>query len=557
MAALGSQTIASSYEQLLHVDRDGGGNGTTHVALKDGDNGTTFPITLATDAVMITSTNRLEFGDDGTYIHQSADGVLDLVSDTEIEINATTIDINGAVDISGDTNLGGGLVITNTNAGAGSNHTVSLIRNSASPADDDYLGMIEFKGEDSASASESYADITAQIIDEANSSEDCSLRFRTMKAGTLTETMRLTSGNVGIGDDAPDCKLKIQELTHGSNIEFKMRAENADSGTGRTWTFTGDPDARTLSIGEGAQLIMDTANGHLGIGVTPEATNSLASALQIGGNAYLISTKNQAASGEMDFGHNFYWAADGNQKYISTDEATQYRQGGGVHVFKRTDSGSADATITWTEGMRIDSTGVKAGAAFLSANGSTSAPSFAFTNETNLGFYRPNPGQIGVTIGGNYKMLIGGNETQIINTLQLTNQPAFLAHPASTQSDIAKDTAVTVVLGTEVFDQNSNFASNAFTAPKTGKYQLQAQIRLNSIDTGATYYEVRIVTSNRTYAQIYQMDKLSADAYWTLKCVVLADMDASDTASVAIYQSGGDVQTDVMAESYFSGFLAC
>ena len=38
MAALGAQSIASSYEQLLHVDRDGGGNSTTHVAIKDGDN---------------------------------------------------------------------------------------------------------------------------------------------------------------------------------------------------------------------------------------------------------------------------------------------------------------------------------------------------------------------------------------------------------------------------------------------------------------------------------------------------------------------------------------
>ena len=45
---------------------------------------------------------QLQFGDSGTYIHQSADGVLDLVSDTEIEINATTIDINGAVDVSGE-----------------------------------------------------------------------------------------------------------------------------------------------------------------------------------------------------------------------------------------------------------------------------------------------------------------------------------------------------------------------------------------------------------------------------------------------------------------------
>ena len=101
MAALGSQTIASSYEQLLHVDRDGGGNTTTHVSLKDGDNGTTFGFTIATDALMMTSTNRLEFGDTGTYIHQSADGVLDLVSDTEIELTATTIDINGAVAMNG------------------------------------------------------------------------------------------------------------------------------------------------------------------------------------------------------------------------------------------------------------------------------------------------------------------------------------------------------------------------------------------------------------------------------------------------------------------------
>jgi len=109
MAALGSQSIASSYEQLLHVDADGGGNSTTHVSVKDGDNGTTFGFTIASDALMMSSTNRLEFGDTGTYIHQSADGVLDLVSDTEIEINATTIDINGAVEISGNTTFAGNI----------------------------------------------------------------------------------------------------------------------------------------------------------------------------------------------------------------------------------------------------------------------------------------------------------------------------------------------------------------------------------------------------------------------------------------------------------------
>ena len=111
MAALGSQSNASSYEQLLHVDRDGGGNTTTHVSVKDGANGTTFGFTIASDALMMTSTNRLEFGDTGTYIHQSADGVLDLVSDTEIEINATTIDMNGALDLSGNAQLSGTVTV--------------------------------------------------------------------------------------------------------------------------------------------------------------------------------------------------------------------------------------------------------------------------------------------------------------------------------------------------------------------------------------------------------------------------------------------------------------
>ena len=58
---------------------------------------------VADTALLLNSSRQLQFGDSGTYIHQSADGVLDLVSDTEVEINGTTIDINGDLDISGTT----------------------------------------------------------------------------------------------------------------------------------------------------------------------------------------------------------------------------------------------------------------------------------------------------------------------------------------------------------------------------------------------------------------------------------------------------------------------
>lgn len=61
---------------------------------------------VADTGILLNSTRQLQFGDSGTYIHQSADGVLDLVSDTEIEINATTIDMNGAAELSGNLTLG-------------------------------------------------------------------------------------------------------------------------------------------------------------------------------------------------------------------------------------------------------------------------------------------------------------------------------------------------------------------------------------------------------------------------------------------------------------------
>jgi cytoskeletal protein CcmA (bactofilin family) len=67
---------------------------------------------VADTGILLNSTRQLQFGDSGTYIHQSADGVLDLVADTEIEINATTIDINGAADVSGNLAVGGNLTVT-------------------------------------------------------------------------------------------------------------------------------------------------------------------------------------------------------------------------------------------------------------------------------------------------------------------------------------------------------------------------------------------------------------------------------------------------------------
>ena len=138
-------------------------------------------------------------------------------------------------------------------------------------------------------------------------------------------------------------------------------------------------------------------------------------------------------------------------------------------------------------------------------------------------------------------------------------QPAFLVQPASDQSNIALNDDVTIVYGTERFDQNSDFASNTFTAPVTGKYQLNIFVRLNNVDTAPAYYQFKIITSNRTYSGTYDTGGFSADpAYYSFSHSALADMDAGDTAYIAIHQhSAGTAQSDVDPETTFSGYLAC
>ena len=58
------------------------------------------------DDILIASTEKIQFRDTAIYINSSTDGQLDIVADTEIQIAATTIDINGNVDISGTITIG-------------------------------------------------------------------------------------------------------------------------------------------------------------------------------------------------------------------------------------------------------------------------------------------------------------------------------------------------------------------------------------------------------------------------------------------------------------------
>jgi len=75
--------------------------GSDSAVLKFGaDSDTTLTHTDGT-GLTLNSTNKLLFRDSALYINSSTDGQLDIVADTEVQIAATTIDINGAVALNG------------------------------------------------------------------------------------------------------------------------------------------------------------------------------------------------------------------------------------------------------------------------------------------------------------------------------------------------------------------------------------------------------------------------------------------------------------------------
>jgi hypothetical protein len=124
---------------------------------------------------------------------------------------------------------GDDVIIENSEAGALEGPNVVFYRNSASPAADDVLGTLEFRGEDDAGSAQSYAEITSSIVDASSGSEDGRLDFVVTKAGAAANVLRLQESKVGINELAPESPLHI---TDGSTEAVRIECANDDAASG-------------------------------------------------------------------------------------------------------------------------------------------------------------------------------------------------------------------------------------------------------------------------------------------------------------------------------------
>ena len=190
--------------------------------------------------------------------------------------------------------------------------------------------------------------------------------------------------------------------------------------TGTTHYFSGSGLAVTGTFS--ATGLTLNSSGNLGVGVTPSAwsTSNSTRAIQISSVGSIWGNVNSSS-----FNNNWYLASGDVSTYISTAPATRYVQDAtGIHQWFYAASGTAGATMTLSEAMRIDTSGnlgigTSSPSAKLQINGATDTIKTygtyynQLTNDCGTGGFS----QTSYSVVGASKGLIGANATHMyINT---------------------------------------------------------------------------------------------------------------------------------------------
>ena len=311
---------------------------------------------------------------------------------------------------------------------------------------------------------------------------------------------------------------------------------------------------------------VNTFTSNTGIGVTPESSYAGRPTLRIGAGLAIGGYGSGNPSHHWINANAYQAASDATEKYIGADQASQIKQTNGAFTFNVAPNGNADAAISWTNAMTIDNAGkVGIGTASPTAKLHIEAPDntdlmrFTVTGNEMWAFKGASAAGSNDTVSFG---IAGGTQAMAWDESGIVTkpyQPAFLVN-AGSNSALPVLAATKVNFDSEIFDQNSDFntTTQTFTAPVTGKYQFNVQLLWVNWDSGASYYYLQIVTSNRTYYELYSGAERSSDVSYCYGHVhVLADMDAGDTAYVSLYQNQGNSQTTYDGQSIFTGHLAC
>jgi len=228
--------------------------------------------------------------------------------------------------------------LINTNAD-GNPANLRLQKLSGSPADGDYIGMINVSGENSASEEIIFQSIDFISTDVSDGTEDGDIAFRTRGAGTLAEKMRISSnGDVSLNNGGSNTNLRLQNTNSGSGSTDGFLLQHATNAITYVWNYE---NAATVFGTNSTERMRISSAGLVGIGTTsPSAGLTIEAADGSTSGTVLITATSVASAGIACNASGLNFGADT-----------------GGFVFK-TGASAADPTDSGTERLSINSSGV-------------------------------------------------------------------------------------------------------------------------------------------------------------------------------------------------------
>jgi hypothetical protein len=223
---------------------------------------------VGTDTTQTLTNKTLTSPTIGTIVNS---GTLTLPTSTDTLVGRATTDtltnktITNAASISvANTSTDDSLLITTTEDSSTAGPVIALKRNSASPADADYIGQVKFKGENDADQEVTYAKITGKILDASDGSEDGMLEYAFIKAGSQNISGRFRSDQFQLLNGT---SLYVGT---GGNLKFEGDTSNAYE----TTIAITDPTAdRTITLPDDSGTVV-TKDSNTGAITMPVGTTA-------------------------------------------------------------------------------------------------------------------------------------------------------------------------------------------------------------------------------------------------------------------------------------------
>jgi hypothetical protein len=183
------------------------------------DNDTTLTHTDGS-GLTLNSTNKIMFNDASQFIQGSSATVLALGATDEIDLTATAIDVNGTMDVSGALTGTSAtfttadnttqLTLKSTDDDASAGPVFDLVRDSASPADNDVIGRIRFRADNDAGEETTMVYLQTYLFDASDGTEDGGLDLFAQLGGTLRKRISLSTTEAVFNEDSQNLDFRVE-----------------------------------------------------------------------------------------------------------------------------------------------------------------------------------------------------------------------------------------------------------------------------------------------------------------------------------------------------------